>query len=94
MKKPIWYLLRTRWIDNASHEQYRTGFIVLDEEYERMVCPEYRYGLRVRWRVQSSVHENPDYPSFFIASALRFFGISSIAYRSAVRGISFLCFIT
>jgi len=38
--------------------------------------------------------KNPDYPSFFIASALRFFGISSIAYRSAVRGISFLCFIT
>jgi hypothetical protein len=38
--------------------------------------------------------KNLNYPFFFIASDLRCFGISSIAYRSAVRGISFLCLIT
>ena len=51
-------------------------------------------GSRLCRRYNALYTKNPDYPSFFIASALRFFGISSIAYRSAVRGISFLCFIT
>lgn len=38
--------------------------------------------------------KNSYYQSFFIASALRSLGISSIAYRSAVRGITLLFFIT
>lgn len=38
--------------------------------------------------------KNRNYLSFFIASALRSFGISSIAYRSAVRGITILFFMT
>jgi hypothetical protein len=38
--------------------------------------------------------KNMNYPSFFIAAALRSFGISSIAYRSAVRGITLLFLIT
>ena len=35
-------ILRTRRIHDAAQEQYRTGLVVLDQEYERMVCPEYR----------------------------------------------------
>jgi hypothetical protein len=38
--------------------------------------------------------KNRDYQSFTIASAFRFPGISSMAYRSAVRGITLLFFIT
>ena len=37
---------------------------------------------------------SPVYQSFLIASVLRSFGINSIAYRSAVRGMTLRFFIT
>jgi hypothetical protein len=45
------------WIDNPSHEKYRTGLIVLDDEYKRVVCPEYRYRPRI-CRCSSPGHHN------------------------------------
>ena len=40
MKIPCHGKLRTRRIDNASYEQYRTCLVILDNEYKRVIRPE------------------------------------------------------
>jgi hypothetical protein len=58
------------------------------------VLPGFMRGwIPANWRLLNGSAANRPHP-FFMASALISFGISSMAYRSAVRGMAFLWCIT